>query len=598
MTTVALLYQEDIKKLLGKLLYGYINFLTNVDEHKSKFFHGKDFFVNRYSFDVKNKIISNQIWVKEKVFGRDHIIISLSNQSKDILKKMASLAITKLAHKKVLFFNGNRSLNPQLEEFSKMVSSEDTFVYCIIFGSPDPTDFQDVENFIQNYFFKASIKIKEFFNAEDIEYCFRKIAYRRFERSSASVYHKIQWEKRMGEQKNKIASLKPKLEKEIQEFFNSDDFMKFQIDYLFSSIINFILEDSYYEGGTRTVELENEDTHICKFPDGSIVEIDQYDNIHLHREEKGMWGFLGTISNLLDNRDIISWIEKLPTHLASILWLSFVEIDIRLKCKYLINFFEGFTQFSTTIMLSSFYLEHYFKYRNWIDKEVGKRAWFKKPTFGSWFEYYKRCTKTIRSLLNSKKDGKEFLELSKISELFWKIITHKGIIPLLEDALGIRNNIAHKGELPDSFYEKSLSTLEFNLKQLWSYHEDAYKTVELIKPEVIKPHKKANTVFHNTKYRIIMGVGIPFRQKEINLKESLAVNRFYLLDTEDITQVRETALELLPLFTIDDKDHCYYFDRFENKKASWKTYQIIQEEIPKFEYLNKDLELIFSHFEL
>lgn len=597
MTTVALLFHNNLKKILNKLLYGYIQFLNDIDKAGSRLFYGKEFIVNQYNFDVQSKIISNQIWITEKIFGRDHIIISLTNQSDDILNKMASLAIAKLAHKKILFFSGDISFETQLEDFFKILSKEDTFIYCIIFGITELNEYEDIKNLIQDYFFKASIKVKEFFNLEDAISCLRIILYRKLERSPASDIRKELLEKRITKIKEGNSAIS-EFKDRWDELIKSDNFIKFQKNYLFSSIINFILEDSYYEDGTWTVELDDEDTQICTFPDGSIVEIDQYGNIHLHREEKGMWNFLGTISNLLDNRDIISWIDKLPTHLASILWLSFVEIDIRLKCKYLINFFEGFTQFSTTIMLSSFYLEYDFKYRNWIEKEVEKRCWYKKPTFGSWFEYYKRCTKIIRFLLNSKKDGKEFLELSKISEHFWKIITHKGINPLLEDVLEIRNKIAHKGELPDSFYEKSLNILEFNLKQVWSYYEDAYKTVELIKSEVIKPHKKANIVLYNTKYRVIMGVGIPFKQNEINLKEPLVVNRFYLLDTEYITQVRETALELLPLFTVDDKDHCYYFDRFENKKASWKTYQIIQEEIPKFEYLNKDLDLIFSHFEL
>ena len=159
-----------------------------------------------------------------------------------------------------------------------------------------------------------------------------------------------------------------------------------------------------------------------------------------------------------------TWIDTLPFPLGSILGRYVSTVEKREKVDHLLGFFESYSIFISTIILSAlsnnrdFYNKHK---KHW--RESTKDSWIRQSSFGNWNKFYN----DLRNFLKDKLDSGKEEEKQIIFELFatddtqfFEFITNGVIIRILKKANDIRNQKKSHGGLIENKLDNVLQELQ------------------------------------------------------------------------------------------------------------------------------------------
>ena len=115
-----------------------------------------------------------------------------------------------------------------------------------------------------------------------------------------------------------------------------------------------------------------------------------------------------------EQEEIEIWMEKLPYPISSILWESIISINYDHRVKYLLKFFEAFSEFNFNLMLSGLSKNELF-YNKEVSRCINnaaqyKEEWYNEPTFGNWYNLNYCFASTIRGLLNDNYKRNQILK--------------------------------------------------------------------------------------------------------------------------------------------------------------------------------------------
>lgn len=292
------------------------------------------------------------------------------------------------------------------------------------------------------------------------------------------------------------------------------------------------------------------------------------------------------------NEKIEKWIETLPFPLASIIWASSTVSDYSVKVKYLIDFFEAFSEFNYVIMLSAFLSDKkFFEIEYERCKRNAKPAnWYDKPTFGTWNNIGSCLASTIRKLMANDVKRNRCLELfgNPDPELLDRICNRK-LYDLLFEVMNYRNQWdAHGPRVSSQEYENRYKIMEGALFRFYQIISDSYENSFLLVPEV----SSLRDGIHNYTVKKLTGTRGPFRSDNVETTSSMDSEKIYFLNNNQLKPV-----EILPFIQITD-DICYFYnsayeqDHEEYGKLRYVSYHYSEKaEIP---LIKEKLEKVFN----
>jgi len=262
-----------------------------------------------------------------------------------------------------------------------------------------------------------------------------------------------------------------------------------------------------------------------------------------------------------------SWIESLPYPLASILWIYYSLSDndnnIGEKLEHLLNFFEAFTEFLVTVMLSSFTKDlEFFVYecRN-LKKPFEK--YFQKPSFDTWINIGEWLSKSLRRLKNEKEKWENIITLFGLpDEEFLEILMKKSLFKLLISIRDYRNTWrGHTGIKPHpTILRKNLSLLEDSLTRLREDIGDNFSNFLVVKPINMKV---TQGVYH-IRADNLTGIKFPFQEIEIEARSPMEEGNLYILHEN-----YKPIIKILPFIILENDKICYFFNRIEGENARY-----------------------------
>lgn len=263
------------------------------------------------------------------------------------------------------------------------------------------------------------------------------------------------------------------------------------------------------------------------------------------------------------------WLETLPYPLASILWASITNTQNERKVKYLLHFFEAFSEFIFTVLLSglsankSFYEK---EVKNCNLDETQFRNWYYKPTFGNWYNKGSCLAKRVRQLLENNTKKKKCLELFGNPEPeFLHKIAKKELFDIFHEVSNYRNQWEGHGPIvSEEGYKNRLKILRNNLSRVYNILEDSFENSFLVLP-VQSSFKEG---VHDYTVKKFMSTRPPFKPINIETVKLMDKTKIYLVSKNQMY-----PLELLP-FIIVKNEICYYYNGrdYESKKARYVSY--------------------------
>lgn len=373
-----------------------------------------------------------------------------------------------------------------------------------------------------------------------------------FKRFSASFEKTIE----RGDKNKTVLEIMEKDRKELDESYRKIGILK---------IITYILDTHECLDGANHCAQTNysDDSAICKFKHGEIVEVDNDGKFHFYRNDVRFWDLILTINTILGKQDLLDWVDTLPYPLASILWLYLAELEPHKREDHLIHFFEVLAQFFCIVLMSSFRLDNHFFKRSWIKNVRVNDFW--RPSIGTWLFTLRALRKEARSTLKLSKGKEEYYELSRLSPNFIAVLIDEEFDRIIQDANDIRNSKAHSGIYNEASPEY-LEELESNLETAKRLVGAIFQKVKLIKPLSMK--MKGGKKVHRVE--ILNGTRVPFQKDNIQLSHLLDTQLFYILD-----EIRDDkkALALVPM--MKRIDNAFYFpNRVEPEEIKWVSYHL------------------------
>lgn len=274
------------------------------------------------------------------------------------------------------------------------------------------------------------------------------------------------------------------------------------------------------------------------------------------------------------------WMDSLPFPVASILWEYEIQLDNMLKFKYLLRFFEAFSEFNFALLLSAVMQDTKFYNENF--KECVKktnRKWFIEPDFGSW-NYLGSCfASKIRKILEKNNENTEtcYRLFGNPNNDSLKVITSKEIYQILDEARVHRNRWdAH--DTPSIPQEECDKRIEILLKLLYDLKElisDLYDSILFFIPidgtcsegecsYEIKRLKGPNSRFKKGKIKVSPDSGL------------LDSSVIHFLNENQIIPIR--LIQILKIMESPKKEQnaCYFYNRVEKGEIRLVTYHYKQ----------------------
>ena len=255
------------------------------------------------------------------------------------------------------------------------------------------------------------------------------------------------------------------------------------------------------------------------------------------------------------------WIESLPFPIASILWESVIAHDYEHKVKYLLHFFEAFSEMNVILMLSSLLSdENYFIQEfSWcIEYSPKFRNWYLHPSFGNW-NFFGRClSKNIQKLLKNKYEKSKCLELFGNPENeFLQKITSERLYEIFDKISRYRNTWEGHGPIvTPQEYENRYKILRTSLSEIYQIISNIYENTLFVLP-IFNDYKDGIYYYSVDKF---MGSRNSFKPLKFESIVPMDSGRIYL-----ITKNQRTPIEVINLIIFENKA-CYYYNEFNRDK--------------------------------
>ena len=255
------------------------------------------------------------------------------------------------------------------------------------------------------------------------------------------------------------------------------------------------------------------------------------------------------------------WVESLPFPIASILWESIIAPDYEHKVKYLLHFFEAFSEMNVILILSSLFSdENYFiREFSWCTQTSPKfRNWYLHPSFGNW-NFFGRClSKNIQNLLKNKYEKSKCLELFGNPENdFLDKITSEELYEIFDKISRYRNSWEGHGPIvTPREYENRYKILRTALSDVYQIISNIYENTILVLP-IVNDYKDGIYYYTVDKF---MGSRNSFKTSKFESVVPMDSDKIYL-----VTNNQRTPIEIINLLIFDSKA-CYYYNEFNRDK--------------------------------
>lgn len=274
------------------------------------------------------------------------------------------------------------------------------------------------------------------------------------------------------------------------------------------------------------------------------------------------------------------WIDSLPFPLSSILASCGADSDYERKVRYLIHFFEAFSEFNATILLSAIIRDKSLcrdKFGKCLN-DIRHPDWIYKPSFGNWNFLGSCLAKKIRILRNNKLDREIILELfANPNSEFMDMLINKDIYNIFTKSAQYRNEwIGHGPPVNSTESQHRFETLVDLLSKTREIVGNIFEDTLFIQP--VPDSMSYDGGIFSTNVKKVIG-RLPFKDQRVETLHPLKQNTLYVLHPGQYE-----ALELLPFFRImpgpkTDQNACYFYNRYNAKR------------------IGKEVELVSYHFE-
>lgn len=190
--------------------------------------------------------------------------------------------------------------------------------------------------------------------------------------------------------------------------------------------------------------------------------------------------------------------------------------------------FEIIAAFNSIVLLSALPKDIFYEKKEYLFGEDFNE--FKKLTFGKWVGLYSRLNTIYRNF------DDETLHILPFDKKFYKIITGKRIIKILNPIINKRNEKSHGGAMPEIFAQKTICELDRFTNQIFDVLT-AYKSLKLIYPNSME---KSSGVYH-INAKILEGNSYAFDEKVIVTDKDMDTKVLYLYN-----EITEKRLKLNP----------------------------------------------------
>lgn len=333
-------------------------------------------------------------------------------------------------------------------------------------------------------------------------------------------------------------------------------------------------ERNLFSHGTfqRTINKSGLNSLLIEIPElktqNQIVETSNISDKNYQKLDTIYKSFKAEIFNFNDLLNIMKEFEKVQDEdlfYKNLIWPFATSYHIAFKTSADKNtqldnhfkLFELISAFNSIVLLSALPKDVFYEQKEFLFGEESSN--FQKVTFGGWVGLYSRLNRVYRRF------DKETYLILPFDQKFYKTITSKKIINILNPIITKRNEKSHGGVMPEIFAQKSLCELDRFTNQMF-YVLTAYKSLKLIYPTQME---KSSGIYH-INAKILEGNSYAFDEKEILTEEDLDTKILYLYDetTHDrlklnpelikLIQCPECANWSLYFYNSLDKDHVKY----------------------------------------
>jgi hypothetical protein len=223
--------------------------------------------------------------------------------------------------------------------------------------------------------------------------------------------------------------------------------------------------------------------------------------------------------------------------------------------------FEIISAFNSIVLLSALPKDIFYENKDYLFDEECLN--FQKVTFGGWVGLYSRLNDLYR------KFDKETLHILPFNSKFYKIITGKRIISILNPIITKRNEKSHGGVMPEIFAQKIICELDRFTNQIFDILT-AYKSLKLIYPTSMG---KSSGVYH-INAKILEGNSYSFEEKVIITEKDMDTKVLYLYN-----ETTDERLKLNPnLIKLTQCSECanwslYFYNSMNKNDIRYVSYQ-------------------------
>lgn len=269
-----------------------------------------------------------------------------------------------------------------------------------------------------------------------------------------------------------------------------------------------------------------------------------------------------------------SWLETLPSPLATVLWTYHAADSPKEKSEHLQHFFEALAELNATLMLSGFASDKTFldlHKDQWVETDSSYKGWFRTAAFGNWLMTAKRLAKTLRQCLSQSDERDRCLRcFGDPPPGFLEMLSDKRLYnQILETARDIRNRMSgHTGIRSERWDREQLRLLDQELLQARSIISDWYARSPLYRPgSAIKSEGMFDQQAH-----VLMGPRYPFRTTRVRVAAMMETESLYALPEDGLRPV-----ELLPFVWLgptdpEERSAFYFYSRLEDGSARYVSY--------------------------
>lgn len=296
------------------------------------------------------------------------------------------------------------------------------------------------------------------------------------------------------------------------------------------------------------------------------------------------------VRSLNPESDFETWMESLPFPLASILWAFHAAEDVERKWRQLIHFFEGFSQFYATVLLSAFeadqsVLDQYGG--QWMDNEPSHRDWFRTPSFGAWNILFSQAAKAARRLLSGEQEQRQrcVATFGSPETEFLNMLTSKRLVGVLGGIKQYRDRwVGHGAPVSAQEHANRLKLLRTRLSDARRVVSDHWNTALLLRPG----QSRLSEGVHRYTVEALVGTRTPFRQLQRITLEPMDDQKLYLLHEGQFK-----PMELLPLIGLKrapktQRTACYFYNRLDDEDdpegVRWVSYHFAEEAVLRGPY--------------